>query len=127
MKNFGKNYLKKSVFIPIPASTKFKTKNRYELFSKLVSKRTGVYNGFNLIERTRNSFPKHGGGFGCSEYFALDFKVSSLKNRPVILFDDLYVYGETIDFISRKLKMKEVNHVECLFLGKTIFNDFSNS
>lgn len=127
LKNFKRNYLKKSVFVPVPASTKFKTKIRYESLSESVSKETGVKNGFNLIERTRDSLPKHEGGYGSSEYFSLDFKIPYLKNKHVILFDDLYVYGETIDFISRKLKINGVNHVECLILGKTVFNDFSSS
>ena len=108
-----------TVFIPIPASTKDKTRIRLQEFSKLISMELGVKNGYNQIERFEDRERMRFLGHGINRLTGLKFHDDGLLNRKVILFDDVYTSGASFNELKNELLKIGVKKVTGIFLAKT--------
>jgi pyrimidine operon attenuation protein/uracil phosphoribosyltransferase len=106
------------VFCVIPASTREKNAHRNMLFCALVSKMTGIQNGFKeiiiLYDRTDSRQQKED-----DTVWNLQFG-AGVEGKHVLLFDDIITRGVSFIQCAEKLKSKGAASVTGLFLGKTL-------
>ena len=96
---FGMENCNELTLICSPASTKESYILRYRNFSELLSRKMGIYNGFDLIIYENDSTPKHLGGTGNPKV-----NISpEVKWRKIIVFDDVYTTGNTINRLCKLL------------------------
>ncbi|MBO8161027.1 MAG: RecQ family ATP-dependent DNA helicase [Thermosipho sp. (in: Bacteria)] len=109
-----------TVFCVIPASTKRATKLRFKKFSKIVSKNLLIKNGFSYIKNKKNRLPKHlsGNVEDILEYLEINSK--KIKDKIIILFDDILTSGKSFLKIANTLKAYGAKDVIGVFLAKTV-------
>ena len=106
-----------SAIMPIPLSEEKRRQRGYnqaELLSAALSKKTGIAHCLNCITRINNTAPQ--------KLLAHDERKNNLKNAfktslngvqldKVLLVDDIYTTGNTIDAVAKELRMSGVNEV----------------
>lgn len=110
----------KILFCVIPASTKYKNNIRYKKLCQLIwSKYSFIDNGFNAIEINydRADSREHKSENVVSN---LSFNKDIIRNRNIILFDDIITRGTSFLQCRKALLESGANSVIGLFLGKTI-------
>lgn len=88
-------------FLCAPASTQERYIDRYRDFSKLVSEKTHMTDGFDCLKITNDSEPIHEGGEDPCEY---EIDSEWAKNRLFVLFDDIITTGKTMNTLSIRIK-----------------------
>ena len=118
------------VFIPIPASSKEKTEQRFKEFSKLVANKVGCIDGYGIFYNKKYRKPKRLFDDGTdldesnfNEYIGIN-KSIDLKEKDIILFDDIFTTGNSLKLYSAKLKKMGVNNIIGVFFGRTYNPDF---
>ena len=109
---------KDTVFICIPASTRERHEKRFKIFMEKVSEKTGVINGYDAIKITQDREKKHEGYKGNCVNYTVDY--DKIKNKNIIIFDDIFTYGRGAKKIITNLKMCRAQDIQCIFLGKTV-------
>ncbi len=106
----------------IPASTGYKTQNRYSEFCKVVAGATGIQNGFSYITNRvdRDEMKGQSGGDKISTF---DFHSHLYRGKTVVLFDDVYTSGTSFRQMAEKLIKTGANNVIGIFLAKT-YSDY---
>lgn len=106
------------IFCVIPASTREKNENRNRLFTQLVSRMTGIQNGFKeiIILYDRNDSRQHKED---DTVWNLQFG-AGVEGKHVLLFDDIITRGVSFVQCAEKLTGKGAASVTGLFLGKTL-------
>ncbi|MDU1890605.1 MAG: hypothetical protein E6767_07925 [Dysgonomonas sp.] len=105
------------IFIPIPASTQYKTNIRFKNFCNGISRRLNVQNGFGAII-TADHEPKKGSSGIKIEHFT--FHPDFYKGKNVILFDDIITTEETFKQTADMLMQGGALSVKGIFLAKTV-------
>lgn len=100
----------------IPAATRIGNISRYELFSDLLTKRTGMVNSYDHISILEDGVPKHLGGTGKP---TLQFDVEFFVGKYVLLFDDVITSGKSMLSFKNKLESMGAYVVAGLAIGKT--------
>ena len=90
-------FLEKTIILPVPASTQEKHKQRYEDLFRLISEKTGVINGYDVITVSKNREASHlvgklfsfsliiGDCFILSKIFKNEFPVVIMSSIKIIL------------------------------------------
>ncbi|MGL5723155.1 hypothetical protein [Cetobacterium sp.] len=111
------------ILIPVAASTISNNEIRYkDLFDK-ISKGTQVENGFDCVQILYNKVPKHLEKTAILEN-NIQFNLEKLKNKNIILLDDVYTRGETMSFYCRQINKANPKSITAITLGKTSYNDY---
>ena len=124
--------LKKTIIVPVTASTKVTNEIRFKKLFELISLKSGVANGYDAVEVKQDRPAKHKNWCGqrlSEEMVGIDFK--KFKNfERIILIDDVITKGNSVlEFAERlenKLKNKLKNpimntpYIFALSLGRTI-------
>lgn len=118
---FGSEFLKNQTLAFIPASTKEKTKTRFQNFAEKVCRETGMSNGFGLIQSKLDREPKHISGVSNSLPFNERINLNpNLKDKSIILVDDIYNTGRSFREMASELKSVGAKSVIGVFLGKNV-------
>jgi len=113
------------VFIPIPASSKEKTEQRLKEFSESVAKKMGCVDGYGIFYNKKYRKPIRYGGIDLTEsnfneYIGInESKCDVLKEKDIILFDDIITKGNSLKLYSAKLKKMGANNIIGVFFGRT--------
>ena len=116
------------VIIPVPlhvSKERIRGYNQAELIAVELGKRSGIRVDSNILKRSRATTPmKSLNDQQRSENVEKAFTIyqNSIKYKKVVLVDDIYTTGSTIDACARVLKKAGVDKVYCLSLcvGKGI-------
>lgn len=108
-----------AVLVPIPASTREKNRIRYEEFCRKLSADIGVADGYGAIILAADR-PQLKGTHGQDKTANLQFHPEYIKDKCVLLIDDLLTTGEGFIQTKRKLIEHGAKFVIGLFLAKTI-------
>ncbi|SHH51841.1 RecQ family ATP-dependent DNA helicase [Thermosipho atlanticus] len=119
----SKNIDKDTVFCVIPASTKKSNKIRYKKFSKLVSRKLGINNGYKFLRILKEKKPKHISGKEENILKYVKINSKKIKNKTVILFDDIITTGNSFQKIADTLIAYGAKDVIGVFLAQTIRNN----
>lgn len=102
-------------FVCIAASTPSAHERRYRTFMELVSSRTNIRNGYNLVDVNSSRKEVHCGGsrdvknYVCSE---------ELTGRKVILFDDVHTTGQSFAHFAADLERQGCEVIQGIFLAQ---------
>ena len=103
----------------IPASTTLKTIARFNKFCAEVVKKSNVINGYDLISNKLDRNPNHmidgGGDADIIKYITRN----DIRNKNIILVDDVITRGRSYDQISQELKKRGAKKIIGFFIGKT--------
>lgn len=116
---------KYDVIIPVPMSKKKKARRGYnqtELISKYLAKELGLeYNNKSLVKiksnKTQSTLTEKERFENVKNVFEIQNK-ELIKDKNIILFDDILTTGATIDECSKVLKKNGVNDIVVMTLAK---------
>lgn len=111
-------HLEHPIICAIPASTQYRTQQRYHSILEEASKMFLIENGYSCIAPTTNRQPKH---FGLGHFDAekhIDIS-PAIKGKDILLFDDVYTSGATYHQVKKALLAKGAKSVHGLFIAKT--------
>lgn len=108
----------------IPASTHFKTQRRYSELARYLIRETGCSCSINTISTLHDEEAGH--IIGKKNNPADNFSVheTDIKDKNVILIDDIITRGNTFVYTADKLVMKGASFVLGLFIAKTVNPDW---
>lgn len=123
----NKKMINEITIIPVPASSKETHERRFKKLFELISEKTGVRNGYDVVEILNDKMPKHLG----NQYNSLDSHIKihfeKIKEpKKIILIDDVITTGRTILEFANKFKNNKLDSefVIAMALSKTIsFNE----
>lgn len=104
----------------IPASTRFKTIQRYKALSVQIERETGCPCSINTITKQTDEESGHISGKKLNPAIDFDINRSDVLGMNVILIDDVITRGRTFCFTADKLINNGANRVYGLFLAKTV-------
>lgn len=113
---FG-NLLQYLTLVCVPASSTITNEARYDEFSDLLCKQTGMDNAFDEITILEDATPKHLGGNG---HPTLSFNEDFFEGRCVMLFDDVITSGRSLMRMKSKLENMGANVICAFTIGKTM-------
>ena len=113
--------------IPVPASSNFNHERRFKKLFELISEKTGVINGYDVVEILNDKEPKHLTNHHNSLESHVKIHFEKIKEpRKIILIDDVITTGKTISEFANKFRSNKLNFgfVVAMALSKTIsFNE----
>jgi len=101
----------------IPASTAAKTAARFEEFAQLVTRQTGMDNGYGHISVVADQDPDHLGDSHLPQY-AID--PDYFAGRHVLLFDDIMATGSSVSKFAAHMAEAGATVTAAVVLGKTV-------
>lgn len=104
----------------IPASTSFKTIQRYKELSARIERETGCPCSINTIIKQTDEESGHIAGKKLNPAADFDINKSDIAGMNIILIDDVITRGRTFCFTADKLINNGAKQVYGLFLAKTI-------
>lgn len=110
------------IFLTIPASKKAETEKRYKYFSKKFSKLLNIEDGYGIISNKIEKEEKHLSGRKVNFLDYIEIDEERIKNKNVILFDDIISSGKTFLEIANRLKQLKAKKIIGIFLAKTVSN-----
>ena len=105
------------VLVPIPmysAKRRRRGYNQAEVLARSIGKRTGIPVDANLVKRTRNTVPMKmldRRGRHANLKKAFNITGNDVKFKSIILIDDIYTTGSTIDAVSKELRKAGVENI----------------
>lgn len=118
---FLKETLSSLTLVCIPASTEEKNIERYEKFSNHVCMECDMWNAYEYIELKYDRDARHRGGD--EDYENLWFDRNWLKDRTIIIIDDIVTKGGSINNMKRRLEKLSNKVVGAITIGKTVHQD----
>lgn len=109
--------------IPVPLYKKKKQKRGYnqaEILAQAVSRETGIPVYTNLVERIRNTVPqKELDMQGRENNLKRAFKIcqNDVKLKTIIIIDDIYTTGSTMDALALECKRAGIENIYCISLA----------
>ena len=107
----------------IPASTSYKTSNRFGYVSQKLTNRTGVQATLSAIKKSTDSESGHIAGKSCNPTADFEFDSYYFRGKKVILIDDVITRGRTFSDTAIKMINKGALSVVGLFVAKTVNPD----
>ena len=94
---------------------------RFQRFCSSISEHLGAFNGYNLLNNNdKEKTPSHNGG-NRNEDLEQYLKISNaIKNKEVIIIDDVRTSGASSNQIFRILKNLGVSKMIFVYLAKTV-------
>lgn len=113
------------IIIPVPMDKNKKLKRGYnqtELITRIISKKTGILENTNIVFKprqikTQSMLDKKSRKLNIKDAYLVNNTIN-IKNKKVILFDDIYTTGATVNEISKKLKEAGVKEILVLVIAK---------
>lgn len=113
------------IIIPVPMDKIKKSSRGYnqtELIANIISKKVEIISGNNVLEKvkktkTQSCLKKEERKNNVENSYVVK-SVDKVKNKKVILFDDIYTTGATVNEISKKLKEAGVKKILVLVIAK---------
>lgn len=113
------------IIISVPMDKNKKHKRGYnqtELITKIISKKTGILEKSNVLFkpkqiRTQSTLNKENRKNNIKNAYFVNNKIN-IKNKKVILLDDIYTTGATVNEISKKLKEAGAKEILVLVIAK---------
>ena len=102
-------------FVCVAASSPSAHELRYRTFMELVSARTHVRNGYNLVDVTGSRKEVHSGGSRVIKNYSC---AAGLSGRKVILFDDVHTTGLTFARFAAELERHGCEVIQGIFLAE---------
>ena len=117
-------WIKPDALVPVPLHKKRLIKRGYNQAKELadeISKQTGILVADYLVKRSKNTVPqklvdKKGRQLNMKKAFIVEENVVSFKR--IVLIDDIFTTGSTIDSLSRELKDAGVKEVYFLTISR---------
>lgn len=108
-KDTEKHIIEDIIILPIPASTREKHKQRFRELFRLISKETGVKDGYEYIKVLNDVEAKHlnNNRTSLDEHIEIDYSFLEEYNY-IILIDDVITTGKTISEFANKIRSLEV-------------------
>lgn len=91
------------VLMIIPASSNINSELRFKEFCEKVTNNLCITNGYEDIKRAVDRKKMHDLGHNISRVRGLDFNIAQIKDKNIILFDDLTTQGKSLSEIKEKL------------------------
>jgi hypothetical protein len=110
----------------IPASTSYKTNNRFGSVARRLTERTGVQATLSAITKTSDSESGYIAGKSCDPTADFVFNASYFRGKKVILIDDVITRGRTFADTALKLDINGALSVVGLFVAKTVNPDWNH-
>jgi len=107
------------VIMSIPASSSTKTINRFDLFTKIVSKNLECIQVNAAISNIENRTPKHEGNRNVNILEGIKFNSDYFIEKTVFLFDDIITTGSSFSQIAERLIVLGAKDVIGFFIAKT--------
>ena len=118
---FGREFLQKKTLLVVPASNRQKSQIRFQLFIELLAKRIDAIDGFDFLKNNNREKTPFSVGGNRNEDLAKYILVSeSLRDKDVIIIDDVRTSGSSSNQIYRILKNIGVVNVKFIYLAKTV-------
>jgi predicted amidophosphoribosyltransferase len=116
------------VFACIPASSEAATAKRYEYFSYLVCKSTGMMNGYRHIHVNGEKKALHNCKKGQSDFSHYSISVDDVffADKKVIIFDDIITRGISLHKFASQLEDKGAEILGGIFLAQTYHAKLNN-
>lgn len=111
---------KDTVLIPIPASTRERQRKRFPVVCHYLSKWLGIMDGFRVVWIAEDREQMKGKGTDKDVLANLRFTRRHVRNKHVVLLDDILTTGESFRQIQRRLEKLGAVSVIGVFLGKTV-------
>ena len=120
------NKIKAEVLIPIPMYSRKKRLRGYnqaEVFARALGRKTGILVDEHLVRRVRNTIPQkelNESQRRSNLKNAFQLTADIVKYKRVVLVDDIYTTGSTIDEVSKVLKESGVKNIYyiCISIGE---------
>ena len=106
-------------FMVIPASTRERHEQRFKDFSATSSRLLSITNGYDAITITHDR-EEYKGLKDKDKTANLHFNETAIRNRHILLFDDLLTSSTALYQVSRKLLAYGARSVTGIFLAKTL-------
>ena len=114
------------VIVPIPmytAKKRLRGYNQAEVFAEALGRESGIPVKKNLAERTRNTVPqKKLNDIDRKKNLKGAFKISQdiVKYKKVLLVDDIYTTGSTMDAVAGELRTAGIDKIYflCISIGQ---------
>lgn len=111
----------------IPASTRYKTRNRFSSVARELERRTGVKATLDAITKPIDSSAGHVSGKSNNPTAGFSFFSRYFRRKNVILIDDVITRGTTFNDTATKLSSYGAKSVTGLFVAKTVYmNSYRN-
>ena len=120
------NFIKKyDIIIPVPIHKnrkKYRGYNQTELIARLISEDVGILCKTNIIEKVVNSKPQStldskNRKINVKNVYKLNNE-ENVKGKNILLIDDIYTTGSTVNECSRILKLANPNKIGVLIIAK---------
>ena len=108
------------LFICLPASTEFKNRRRYQLFSDFISMKMGWENGFGIITPIDHESQHYTGVRKELNEQNFHIQYEKLVGKRIVLFDDVFTTGNTLLSLSGIIRRAGGYPEEALFLCRTL-------
>ncbi len=113
------------IIIPVPMDKIKKSSRGYnqtELISNIISQKGEIVSGNKILEKvkktkTQSTLKKQERKINIENSYVVKC-VDKVKNKKVILFDDIFTTGATVNEISKKLKQAGVSKILVLVIAK---------
>jgi predicted amidophosphoribosyltransferase len=106
-------------FCPIPSSTISTTQNRFHDFCDRISNKTGINNGYSLIQSSANRNQVHIGDNRDYSKVINCINFNSISGKNILLCDDVVTTGKSFKLIANHIMSLGANSVRGLMLAKT--------
>lgn len=111
------------IIIPVPMDKIKKSKRGYnqtQLITNIISKSSNILSGDEIVQKlkstkTQSTLKKEERENNIKDVYVVK---QNIKNKNIILFDDIYTTGATINEISKKLKEAGARRIFVLILAK---------
>jgi hypothetical protein len=106
-------------FCPIPSSTSVKSYNRFYDFCNRISERSGIRNGYSLIQSSGDRHQVHIGDNRDYSNVLSCIQFNSIAGKNILLCDDVVTTGKSYKIIAKHLMSIGALSVRGLMLAKT--------
>jgi len=111
-----------TVLLPIPASTRERQTERYEILCRDLSRYLGIVNGYDFYyfkyDRKSGEVRRH--GMSAVEHVEFtEASISFLKDKHILLVDNNYTSGKSFETTAAFLSTVDASSITGIFFSKT--------
>ena len=103
-----------------------------EFVKKLINKNIEIAEDYGIIKRIKNTptqtkLSKKERKINLEKTFKLNCKKSYIKNKSILVIDDIFTTGATMEEISKLLKQANIRNIYCLTVCHTNINNYKKA